>query len=35
MKYDFTAIENKWQKRWEEEKLYRPRPVLTKKSSTP
>ena len=22
MKYDFTAIENKWQKRWEEEKLY-------------
>ena len=23
MKYDFTAIENKWQKRWEEEKLYR------------
>jgi leucyl-tRNA synthetase len=22
MKYDFTAIEQKWQKRWEEEKLY-------------
>ena len=22
MKYDFTAIENKWQKRWEAEKLY-------------
>ena len=23
MKYDFTAIEQKWQKRWDEEKLYR------------
>ncbi len=23
MKYDFTAIEAKWQKRWEEERLYR------------
>ena len=23
MKYDFTAIEKKWQKRWEDEKLYK------------
>ena len=31
MKYDFTAIEAKWQKRWQEEKLYQAVTGLDKK----